>query len=123
MKLIRTSGEVTCGRSLSLSLLWADEQLVAALHRNCDLPVSKPSPAGHPAVLMLVTGASLIAEFGPTQAAGMSEGCYCRLAGVFSLEANGRWGMGWVSLLKGATSGARACVCVCIYILMCVHRL
>lgn len=40
---------------------------MAAFHRYCDLPVSKPSPAGHPAVLMLVTGATVITEFLPVR--------------------------------------------------------
>lgn len=30
-------------------------------------------------------------SFGPARASGMSEGCYCRLGGIFFLEAPSRW--------------------------------
>lgn len=92
--------------------------------KNCDLSVTGRSlyPAGHPAVWMLVTGAALITEISPfslSGAAGMSEGCYCRLGGIFLLEADSRWERDGFHYWWDLWSEQHVCVCVCVHWYMC----
>lgn len=108
-------------RPLTLSLLWVDEWPVAVLHRNCDLPVSKPSPAGHPAVFMLVTLATLITEFLPVRP---DRGCrnvwglLLQISWSIFIGGGQQMGNGMGFITEGSD---RWSVCMCVCVCMCVY--